>query len=1024
MNFSSFPPYSPPAISQETDRDIADTLEYLDDSFETTRRCSPKQSVITSENTPLRPSSSSATGIVGDNSSGKAKRVEFSPWTNFHKPPDFTHRTAQGTLEIRPLPPSRTCKSMKSILKPVERRVPLDTADHNPIRLGTGSAHKFESFSEMLESALNQLASDAQDLRLDAYIALIGTLKAFDEVPEVKELQARVTLFLQFIRRDMTPLEPSSPAGSNLRSQALKLLTVLLRIPGLAASFDDDFCTFLVDRSISAIQHRTKPKAVFMIHLCLLATRDFGARVMTPDRASSLITALKDIRSQTKSNNIIGCRLLIYRQLLKSNRQTMVTRAADWMEHIFHGMVSSFKEIRGQAIELGLVAGISLGTVSQCSRFVIELLNRDMDGGITYGSFLCRRLLDLLAKDDDPQSVPQIWIVPVLFFRHRQERLEKWSHLKRWLSVIQKCLNAADPGTRLLASVAWNRLVFVIGPTERTPRPFISMLRQPIALGLQRNGSDKDSKSAKQNAISAYCNLLYYALRPGASNEQLDLYWDAYVHKVLGPIISHSKDDADTACQILTPLFSSHTRSIWNENRANEAKALKAEDLPRVDPKWTRLNLPKILKLVRRCLPHVPWDCKNLQRTPFCEMWDALMTSLRDAGNQEIKASVQSKEAVAQITNMLRDLWTSAKVLGGKGLMSDHAFAGYAFITQVAIDRLGPMLFTDKILVRNERECFEAAVTPSHRQGNMKAPLPPATVIFEWLIDSPTASDSILLPTFISSVKTFVKSCSEPKATRARKFDTLADLAQCTSVAAARNAGAPYAPNAWLCVVDLTESALAVSNVASSQLEVQSREYTNVLRVICSGLHFDGPQYRNATEKLTNRLIAVAVAEIGSEGAQVAVVEPLAGLLCAVTDHEGANSVHHLVTLLLEQKNSHEGSENVTGARDISGDRAQKHNSKAANNLLPLYEITNRSLKSSYETQGMSDLAITERLLRSVACFIRSTPVSNCSAMLEKIQSGLVIWGKDEEEKLACKDGNKHVLSEAVRALMQETDFI
>ena len=57
-------------------------------------------------------------------------------------------------------------------------------------------------------------------------------------------------------------------------------------------------------------------------------------------------------------------------------------------------------------------------------------------------------------------------------------------------------------------------------------------------------------------------NLLYYALRPGASLAQLDLYWDAFVAQLIGKLVLGSDGDRGLETGIQTAEGINHHRSL------------------------------------------------------------------------------------------------------------------------------------------------------------------------------------------------------------------------------------------------------------------------------------------------------------------------------------------------------------------------------------------------------------------------------------------------------------------------------
>lgn len=209
----------------------------------------------------------------------------FSPWMNFHRASDTIHRAKD--IPLQSLPPHRNKTSLKSILKPYEPSPARQLGDCPSSDAGSSTAHGFKTFSEMLEFLVQQLAGQSRDRRLDAYIALIGPLKAYDGVPDIHALGDKLGLLMQFLQRDIVAVNASTGAlDTVLITQAIKALMGLMSIPFVAQKLDHEFCAFVVDRSIYILEDGKFPKAIINNHLYLLGQQGFSRRVMTGKRSS------------------------------------------------------------------------------------------------------------------------------------------------------------------------------------------------------------------------------------------------------------------------------------------------------------------------------------------------------------------------------------------------------------------------------------------------------------------------------------------------------------------------------------------------------------------------------------------------------------------------------------------------------------------------------------------------------------------------------------------------------------------
>ncbi|RSH89764.1 hypothetical protein EHS25_001847 [Saitozyma podzolica] len=232
-------------------------------------------------------SSFSTNGSTGALSSRRSKRVNFSPWTKYIKPPTFNSANSKSHSDLKVLPPSNECKPSKSILKTTHSPVPVsfsDVAPYNP-----------DSFAMLLEPATQQLAGESLSSRLDAYMQLLGALKAYEGFPGAQEIEGKLGLITQFIQRDVSrDLENGGPLDTNIVIHALKLSIALVWHPDISGHLSDEFKIFLVDRSINCLQNAKVPKSILTHHMHILSTQNFNAKVMSNARLTRLLAVLHE----------------------------------------------------------------------------------------------------------------------------------------------------------------------------------------------------------------------------------------------------------------------------------------------------------------------------------------------------------------------------------------------------------------------------------------------------------------------------------------------------------------------------------------------------------------------------------------------------------------------------------------------------------------------------------------------------------------------------------------------------------
>ncbi|KAL8989903.1 MAG: hypothetical protein Q9177_001315 [Variospora cf. flavescens] len=667
-------------------------------------------------------------------SSGKLpKRVVFSPWTRYHKPPISHYKTTVMDGDLRPLPPSKQCvASNKSILKiSTNNSSPLFDICQ-PLVLDPN-----EPVAGLLQSVNQHLSSASRDSRLDSYRTLLGCLSLYKEVPDTRLLIENLVGFLEHIRRDV--LSKKTETGLldvELCSHALKVLVPILYTPGLIDAVPYEFAAFIAELAISSMESLDTPKTILDHYMQLLSRQKFSSKIINADRAIRILNALNGLETRVKGNRVIGLKIMIYQRLLVQAKSSMIPRAEGWLEFLISSMSSSIKDIRSRAIAFGTDAALALGTTSAVSQSWIGILDRDHPSGPRIVDHLGARLLELLNVKEGGLHVPQIWSIVILFLRNRRHRVERWKHLKSWFAIMERAFNSSDAKVKFQANVAWNRLVSVLNLDASTDASIIKVLRKPIASQLERKNNDNQMKYAKQIARSSYCNLLYYAFRPGATHEHLDLYWDAFVAPILVHRLSATKSDLDFSCEILCVLLSSPQPRVWDHDRAHHLLQMKPEELPCLDPKWTRHRVAKIVRILDSLRSHpqlAQWD--DIRATAFFKVWKSFVKALGAAASKEVKVSMATMNAIAQIMTLLNRFWTQT-CCSSQGI--SRRLDVFVALVDEAVAEIGFRPFAEKKLLQASSESsFEAAETPSsrsgHHHGSMKSPI---THVLDALVNS------------------------------------------------------------------------------------------------------------------------------------------------------------------------------------------------------------------------------------------------------------------------------------------------
>ena len=940
------------------------------------------------------------------------KKVGFSGWTEYHKPLSASSKDSDSEGQIRRLPPSRDCKSStKSILKSCtdNAMVPL---------VNELLAFDQSSLPAMLRSTTLHLASASRASRLDAYSTLLACLSAYDDTPDIQELSEKVVELTGHIRRDVAAkITEDGTVDIQLATQALKVLTVFVCTPSIAKLLPEDFCLFILERSISSIEDAASPKILVSHYMHLIEKQKFGSKQMTADRVNRLLTALDGITNRIKGNRVVGHRLMIYHRLLTQAKPAMISRVGSWIDHLVAGMLSTIKDIRARAITFGMDAGLHLGTTGSVTQACLEVFNRASSEGKKVVDFLSSRLVDMSKSKDDGVHVPQIWSVVVLLLRSRRRQLECWEHIKIWLGVIQKCFNSSDAQIKFQASIAWNRFIFAINLDTSTCDSMVKMLRQPIVSSLERKDSDKTSKQTKQIARSSYCNLLYYAFRPTATHAQLDKYWDLYVYQTLSSCFVASKAEANYACEILTALFAGNGKpKIWDENKANANGPVKPEELPCLDPKWVRLRTPTVLQIFDRTFDIADWSAGKDQEGPMMLAWRSFMTALGNAGSKEVKVSMESMIAISHIINEFKQLLDRGASTERKRQQNEATdpveqpdlFEKIHFLVMEAVAKLGNIAFMERRIILTSQNSFEAAETPSSRSSRDLGSLDsPASHLLSLLLTN--IQDGQIRDSLTTTIQMVMHIPIKSATLRRTRLATLRNQSRLLSVdnTFSKKACRTF----WRLLTEATSSAMKLPqqiDLHSASPQYPGHEYREAIKILELGIQQDLMDV-TVWQDLHRTILDAVRKEVGNEGVILIMTEPLASTMyndirsCDETSLDSAVSMAVSIVETVHWPHS-----------DHLMDRAQKllwgvvHASNKGSSSDPynnIYLLVDALLSKTYGSFKTLSTTGVSRLLSAVTNMINVCPPALQGNLVSRIQHGLTAWIEDSEKLLSVASG-------------------
>ncbi|KAF2858684.1 hypothetical protein K470DRAFT_259589 [Piedraia hortae CBS 480.64] len=942
-----------------------------------------------STNAPVQDFENDQPGSKSPSSASPTKEVAVKRVDFFSAP--MIHHAAHATPLTSPAAQLRKRSSIKKPAKPLKSILKMPSVPMPLMMSSQGS----EGFDRMIQSIIQQLASQSTSARLDAYIALNGAVKLYDDLPDAEILVSNMGILTEFMTRDITWKEADGSLNSNLITQALKFAASSICNPKLSATIGNDFAVFLVERSIAVLEDATMPKSLVKMHLFVLAQQSFPPFIMNANRVDRLITAVKPIDANYSGSGVVVARLTVFQKLLEQAQGTMMARMRDWVGILFHAMLGKIREIRLRAIEFGTLASLRLGTDAAASKAVLDFFQSETENGQTFGEHLNQRLLRMVKDKNTGVSVPQIWSIVVVFQRSKRFPLEDWPQLKNWLLIIQQCLNTSDSDIAGESYIAWNKLVFTIMPGPSTPRVLFNMLKVPSTTGMDRRGSDKHSVQVREFARYSYCDLLHYSLRPGLGFSELDKVWDVYLSPTLIDLFENASGGFSFACAVLGGICTPGPR-VWNQNLANESTKPKPDELPCLDAKWVRSRFSKFLAVL------TPAFHASMRKTPddfstFLSTWRTVLSCVAEAGHQEVKTSNDLKQALISLSKFLSKLFTSGAYSEAPGHEGGQITFVQRLITmlQTSVDILGVTTFGEDIMVRPKEGSAEVSLTPSRRASKqVHAPESPLLFLLNTLHQVPWAWKNTermadcLLRLLISTRSVDRSTSLHVAPTGAGNLDDAAALYWWRRMA---------------------ESAISIlENIKYHDQALASHLYDSKLRM-CLDILRRGLTFTLENEddlllfgNLLNSTIATADNFAGNAGASIAVTEPISNML---HDQIGRKQVAVLTQLTIQILSS----ARWPGTLEDVKEAHLTFNSMDAEvsyseSFKCLGQLTSALLMLLYRQRGgplgVDSNVRVDVLVEKLLGWIKSSPQPWTPMALAQLQDGIALWVQDQDRTI------------------------
>lgn len=959
----------------------------------------------------------STNGLTNLPSGGQLKKVNFSPFPPYViKPPTF-HATSTPNSAAKDLSHFSAGKPFKSILKATTTTSHLESPDEEP--------QTSESFAMLLESVTQQLAGESLSSRVDAYIHLLGALKAYDGVPEQEALLSKLGLLCQFIQRDVNrDLEKGEVVEQNLTTNALKLGILFIWSAPLLTQLPDDFKIFIVDQSLNALQDGKLPKSVLNHYVHVLSTQNFPPKIMTNSRLTRILVVLSDVTDRVSGNGIVSQRLSVYQRLLSQSKTVMASEPGLWIENLISGMLHPIKDTRSKAISLGMQAAATLGPNLDVSNTILATFEKELSQGRRLVSEICERMSRMMSSIESGMHVPQIWSILVLLMRSRRFNIEQWRHFKEWTLILQKCFNCSEPAIKAQATVGWNRFVYAINPSESTSSSMMKMLSKPIISGIERRKNEKPEAPISALMLSSYYNLLYYGFRPASSYKHFDYVWDEWVEQPFVNVFGTSQQPSEFACRVLSCLLWSSQPRLWNENKVNEVTKFEPEHLVPLDSRWTRSRIAPILKAFDILFKSSSWERGTNVEPWIATAWISLSSALADASSKEIKPSAELMHAIASVLGFFQRLWHGAPA-SLNGNTSGEFMERFSFLSTTIIATIGTSPFTEKVLLKTAQETFLTATTPTHRRSHVDTDLDTPFAHLLRIVSSnnefPESSDS-----YSKLIDSVLECGSKGRQSRGSRLEFLEKCNEVCQLETELQSSGPILCRRylWEAVAKLTMKCLN-----SHPLETKrdrdgtvSRDYDNVIKILSRGLQI--PDAHMAWGSLLDAFVRSVRTERGERGIATLIVEPLSENL----RHLGPDQVCLPLKAVINQALSLPYYQQTKLRSPPFG---LNHGSSAPDQVLfpiKLLELVDKVLSEFYQHSKHTQYPEIAEVVESLTSLLGSGVLQFRSAVLDKLQGPLALWLSDSARHLTLEDGADSRLLTAVSPddaaqYLSEVDF-
>ncbi|KAK9365142.1 Rap1-interacting factor 1 N terminal-domain-containing protein [Lipomyces kononenkoae] len=582
----------------------------------------------------------------------------------------------------------------------------------------------YPSFTVMLETMCAALAANDNHTKLDVYLNLNNAFRGLKSYPDSGFLLSKVTALVAYIRRDIEfPSDSLEGCESRVTIQALKFFSYIVSLDQVVHLIDTQTVSWILNFSIVAIEDPDIKKNMLLCHLSFLASQRL-TRLFNDELSNRVFDILMRVHSRSKS--IEGQCYQNFSALITMTPAVMLQRASEWVPLVLRASFSESSAMQSKAVlPLRISSRMFLG-VKDFSRAVFDTFNMpaqpdqspEVGGeGVKTVFEECYCNIEILLKNKHEEHILSLWeaivVLLIAWGRRRDERLDKWSYLNKWLEVFRKCVNSTDVSVRSRAICAWQKLSYawLTTPTIAVDSD-LSKRRTGILLTIFKFLQDNRPETVSA-LTGTYCKMACLIMRPGISTSQIsssefslrqcEFTWNELVVPVVRDSCLHNPSTFALGATLLHALLGVSSKAIPSRTEPELCFGIVSlSDIPKLNAKWTRARTDLVLETIGKVFDKAstPQD-----RELAMQVWSAFLVNIQSITKREVRQSPESMESIASICN-----YVHAYVK-----RSDMQLGTFKFLMLSIMETFGVTTLAEKPFACDEDGNFIATASPSSK---------------------------------------------------------------------------------------------------------------------------------------------------------------------------------------------------------------------------------------------------------------------------------------------------------------------